>query len=73
MDNTCIYNNAMAAAFLNIKPSTLAKWRCMHRGPRYSKIGKRVVYELKDLMEYIENNKVNTLETLDTVSSRGGK
>lgn len=73
MDNNQIFNNVTAAQFLNIKPATLAKWRCKHKGPRYSKIGKRIIYELKDLMEYIEDNKVNTLETLDARSVRGSK
>lgn len=73
MDNNQIFNNRTAAQFLNINPSTLAKWRCKHKGPRYSKIGKRIIYELKDLLEYIETNKINTLDTVDTAHNRGAK
>ncbi len=63
MDNNQIFNNVTAAQFLNIKPATLAKWRSEHRGPRYSKIGRRIVYNVQDLEEYLEQNKIETLDT----------
>lgn len=63
MDNNLILNNKEAANFLSIKPETLAKWRSEHRGPRYSKIGRRVVYKVQDLEEFLEQNKIETLDT----------
>jgi hypothetical protein len=60
-------NNQEAAAWLGIQPNTLEIWRCKHKGPRYSKIGRRVIYDLKDLEEFFASRSIDTLEstTLD--------
>lgn len=63
MDNNLILTNKEAANFLSIKPATLAKWRSEHRGPRYSKLGRRIVYKVQDLEEYLKQNKIETLDT----------
>jgi predicted DNA-binding transcriptional regulator AlpA len=50
-----------AAAFLGLSVSTLAKMRLRGDGPRYAKIGKRVVlYALKDLEVWVEARKRNS-------------
>lgn len=44
-----------AAAILNVKPNTLAAWRCTKRveGPRYVKMGGAVRYPLAELEAFI--------------------
>lgn len=41
-----------AARFLGLSPRTLEKHRTYGTGPRYSKLGGRVVYRLDDLQEW---------------------
>lgn len=38
-----------AAAFLGLKPKTLAEWHCRGIGPRARKVGGRCFYFLQDL------------------------
>ena len=64
-------NTKEAAAYLNVKPNTLEIWRCRHRGPRYAKIGTRVVYDLEDLEAFFASRAVDTLESQDL--TLGGK
>jgi hypothetical protein len=49
-----------------ISPRTLEQWRWQGRGPRYLKIGGRVVYRLSDI-EAFESARVhtNTIGTVD--------
>jgi hypothetical protein len=49
-----------------ISPRTLEQWRWQGRGPRYLKIGGRVVYRLADI-EAFESARVhsNTIGTVD--------
>jgi hypothetical protein len=41
----------------NISPRTLERWRWLKQGPRYLKIGGRVVYRLEDI-EAFENAQI---------------
>jgi predicted DNA-binding transcriptional regulator AlpA len=43
-----------AARFLSLSGRTLQKHRCYGTGPRYSKIGGRVVYRVEDLQAWAE-------------------
>jgi excisionase family DNA binding protein len=43
-----------AAAYLNIKPETLTKWRWAGKGPKAVKIGSAVRYRITDLEAFIE-------------------
>ena len=43
-----------AARFLSLSGRTLEKHRCYGTGPRYSKIGGRVVYRVEDLQVWAE-------------------
>lgn len=52
-----------AAAYLRLKPGTLEVWRCRGRGPKYQKIGRRVIYDQKFLDEYASANTVLTADT----------
>jgi hypothetical protein len=39
----------------NISPRTLERWRWSGEGPRFLKIGGRVVYRIEDIEEYEAN------------------
>lgn len=41
------------AEFLNISTQTLNKWRWEGKGPRFIKLGSRVVYDMADVEAYI--------------------
>lgn len=51
--------NDQAASLLGLQPQTLHNWRHQRKGPRYHKIGRRVVYFLEDINKYSENCSVN--------------
>ncbi len=57
-----------AAAYLRLKPGTLEVWRCRGRGPKYQKIGRRVVYDEIDLSEFTQGCTVLTVDTCATVA-----
>lgn len=57
-------NTVEAATFLGVKPNTLEVWRCQKRGPKYSKIGRRVLYDIDDLEHYFSACSVYTRETV---------
>lgn len=47
----------VAAAILNVKPSTLAVWRSTGRhGLKYVKMGRRVRYQLSEIYKFMERN-----------------
>jgi predicted DNA-binding transcriptional regulator AlpA len=43
-----------AARFVGLSGRTLEKHRCYGTGPRYSKIGGRVVYRVEDLQAWVQ-------------------
>ena len=45
-------NNDQAAAFLKLSPRTLEKLRVLGTGPRFCKLGRRVVYDTADLVRW---------------------
>ncbi len=49
MTNKAALRNAEAAVYIGIAPSTLNKLRLTGGGPRYRKIGRRVVYPITEL------------------------
>jgi hypothetical protein len=50
-----------------ISPRTLEQWRWQQRGPRYLKIGGRIVYRLSDIEAFeaasLHNNTVGPIDT----------
>ncbi|WP_411819895.1 helix-turn-helix domain-containing protein [Hyphococcus formosus] len=44
-----------AAQRLTLSPQTLARWRLIGQGPKWSKLGGRVVYEEGDLREWVKS------------------
>ena len=69
MTNKQKLNTDEAAAYLGIRPNTLEVWRCKHKGPRYAKIGSRVLYDIDDLEGFFAARAVDTLES-QTVAAR---
>lgn len=57
------FNTEEAASYLGIKRNTLEVWRCKHKGPRYSKIGTRVLYDVNDLEAFFTARAVDTMES----------
>ena len=43
-----------AAAYLNLKPETLTKWRWAGKGPNYYRVGGAVRYSVADLEAFIQ-------------------
>lgn len=64
--------NDDAAKFLSIGPSTLEKLRCVGGGPRFSKIGRVVVYSIPNLHAWAESRAVNSTSEADQLKQRIG-
>ena len=56
-------NTHEAAAYLGVRPNTLEIWRCKHRGPKYAKLGSRIVYDPDDLDAYFAARSISTRDT----------
>jgi len=50
-------DTAFAARYLDMPAATLSYWRATGTGPRWSKLGKRVRYDVADLDAYVEQQK----------------
>jgi excisionase family DNA binding protein len=42
-----------AAAYLRVRPRTLQRWRQLHRGPKFTRAGRRILYRMADLQQYL--------------------
>ncbi|CAN0560176.1 unnamed protein product [Laminaria digitata] len=51
-----ILSASQASRYLDLSISTLAKWRHYGTGPRYSKLGRRVVYRVDELDSWVQQN-----------------
>lgn len=60
--NTTKRTTDEAAAYLRVKKGTLEVWRSQKRGPKYQKIGGRVVYDIADLERFAQLNTIMTTE-----------
>ena len=58
------FNTLEAANWLGLKPSTLEAWRCRKIGPRYAKLGRRVLYDQNDLEIWFASRSVMTVDTV---------
>ena len=58
-------NTKQAADILGMSAGTLEVWRCLGKGPRYKKIGRKVFYDLQDLETFAN---AQTVETIDSIS-----
>ena len=57
-------NTQEAATFLGLQASTLEAWRCRKIGPRYAKLGRRVLYDQNDLEVWFASRSVMTVDTV---------
>jgi len=53
-----------------ISPKTLANWRTKGAGPRWQKVGGRVVYALQDVIDYERNRATLACAVLETAERR---
>ncbi|MEI8396368.1 MAG: helix-turn-helix domain-containing protein [Rhodospirillaceae bacterium] len=61
---------AQLAERWNISPRTLERWRWLGQGPRFLKIGGRVVYRLEDIVAFeTERSRASTSFNEDGSSS----
>jgi len=59
-----------AAAILQVKPNTLAKWRVAGDGPAFIHIGRAVRYSAREITRFIERQ--TRRSTSETYLSRAG-
>lgn len=57
-------NTTVAAEFLGLSPGTLEVWRSLGRGPKFAKLGRRVLYDPADLEAFRNSRKVMTRDTM---------
>ncbi|WP_320008431.1 helix-turn-helix domain-containing protein [Maridesulfovibrio sp.] len=61
LQNRLSVTPAEAAQLIGVSPDTLRNWRVQKRGPEYSKIGTKVVYEVPKLRKWLEANGRKTI------------
>lgn len=49
------------AASLGVHPTTLVKWRTARRGPPFTRLGKRVLYNLEKFRQWLEQQEQRSL------------
>lgn len=47
-----------------INMNTLAKWRSERRGPRFIKVGRKILYRRDDLEDYFNSHIQETIESI---------
>jgi hypothetical protein len=55
MQNLTHFNQVELSRRWKLSPRTLERWRWLGQGPRYLKVGGRVVYRLEDIIEFEEH------------------
>ena len=61
-------NNAEAAEYVGVSENTLPKWRISGGGPRYHKISSRVVYDTRDLDEWLAERRRTSTSDIGQVT-----
>lgn len=51
-----------AATFIGMSRQTLDKWRMQGTGPAVHRVGRRVLYSVSDLRNFMQANKCETLK-----------
>lgn len=58
--NTNLLTETQAAQWLNLKPSTLRRWRWAGSGPEFIRVGKRAIrYRMAALESFTSNGRSN--------------
>ena len=63
---------AEAAEFLGISTKTLSNWRWCRCGPRFLRLGRRILYDPRHLDNWLEEVAVNTHPSTARAKSPGG-
>ena len=48
-----------AAKILSVSPQSMRNWRCIGRGPAYSKRGRMVRYRVQDLLDFMGERRID--------------
>lgn len=57
--SSCV-DESDAARYLCVSAGTLRNWRSMSRGPRFARVGRRIVYRMVDLEAFLDESLVET-------------
>lgn len=57
----------------NISPGTLANWRSQKRGPKFLRLGRKVVYKFEDIEKFEDVNAVSLTRSTSKKSRTGRK
>jgi len=58
-----------AAAFLGVKPATLAMWRYQGRGPKYFKVGRSCFYRESEIEAWLDEQAIGPVPKTTTSDS----
>lgn len=64
--NTTYYTQSEAADLLRVSPRTLERYRVAGTGPRFVKLGRRVLYRASDLEAWAAANTFASTSEVDT-------
>jgi predicted DNA-binding transcriptional regulator AlpA len=59
MTQNVVAHEIEAARILGLKRQTLANWRGKMKGPKYVKLGGRIVYKISDLEDFLNRNTID--------------
>jgi hypothetical protein len=54
-----VVNDQQAARFLGLGVQTLRSFRHLRKGPKYVKIGGRIIYRIADLEDFLNRNTID--------------
>jgi hypothetical protein len=58
-----------AARFIGFRPETLTNWRSRRIGPPYYRRNRRIFYKRRDLIDFMEAGKVETVPCINKAVS----
>lgn len=61
-----------AARIIGLSKSTIEKMRMVGNGPRFAKLGSRVVYAIEDLEAWVKERAVGSVSEADVLLGRTG-
>jgi hypothetical protein len=59
-----VHDERRAARLLGIPVSTLVRWRKIGRGPDFTRVGRRICYQVDDLRRWLSSNRCSPAEAL---------
>ena len=62
-------NRADAAEYIGVTKATLATWASLGKGPKFIKLGGKVVYLQRHLDDWMESRATNCSSSLDSQSN----